>query len=173
MKQYIFKTTMVILALIISLVMTFAVAATSEAANTIYACANSKSGLLRVVSSPTDCTSREASISWNNQVVVSGTIKQDGTILLGSGFTVTRDREGFNTITFTSPFSDIPVCAITADTASSGDRPACNWGGLDSFGMIVVCTTLIYQIDPDTNNYEISEANSKYADIPFTFICVQ
>jgi hypothetical protein len=51
-----------------------------------------------------------------NLRIIRGVVQGSGTILAGTGFTVTKGVAGFFTITFTTPFSTMPTVTVTAQS---------------------------------------------------------
>ena len=86
-----------------------------------------------------------------NLRIVRGTVSSTGAIIKGSGFTVTHPGTGTYTITFTTPFSDVPTITATAVdivvragaviSASSVNIGTANFGGAsadDAFHFIAI-----------------------------------
>jgi len=97
-------------------------------AEVIHGCYSKLTGALRILSEQDrllpHCTSAEIAISWNSvsgiDRVIRGTIESDGSIVVGTGFTVsttTITGEGKSATTthvkFNTPFAARPTCVLT------------------------------------------------------------
>jgi hypothetical protein len=69
-----------------------------------------------------------------NLRIVKGIVRADGTIFNGTGFTITRTGTGAYTLTFTTPFAEVPAVTITPTGA-----PPCtsSWNAGTSTSLLV------------------------------------
>ena len=163
------------LAVFISCVILFVIVGTSHATDgTIYGCVLKHIGSLRIVSSPSNCTKFENPIELASPAPPTGINKGlhgtvgggTGTIISGEGFSFTRLDTGRYEITFDSPFTELPDCVVT--TRFAEELYVCGYGVYTN-KLLLFCgeATIFYPYTPNEFVY------STFADVQFTFICVQ
>ncbi len=113
------------------LLMSVAVVTPCFAGNTICACSQKFTGILRMVSCPAHCLRGETAVSWDItgpqgppgvangiSAAVHGTVGANGVKVSGEGFTVAPALPGGGvpdvTITFDPPFQQPPDCTATS-----------------------------------------------------------
>lgn len=107
---------------------------------------------------------------------VHGKVSNDGTIINGTGSTVTHSGgTGVYILDFAVPFSSTPDCLIQAITPGTGD-----WCGFASnftttMSARAVCLNFFVDvIDADTNTVvSVVGASGSDVELAFTFICVE
>jgi hypothetical protein len=173
-------------------------------AGVIYACVDKRTGAMRMVSSATRCTSKETAVSWNQEGpagptgatgatgpqgpagvtngvsrVIKGYVNWDGTVISGTGFSVSYDSRapGGYSLTFVTPFTSVPSCVVTPncdpilvfthpELTNCMDKMAdAHVSGLGTDGMSVTTEILL------TNAQ--GQATRTAASLPFSFICAE
>jgi hypothetical protein len=121
-------------------------------------------------------------IQYNNAIsaAVHGTVWYDGSILHGTGFSVSHEENtGLYTITFDTPFSETPDCIAQANISGVDWALKC----ISTLFPYSTPTSTIYvqcSVASLTNAYaypdpvfDVQNPISELYDTAFTFICVQ
>ncbi len=108
-----------------------------------------------------------ATASPENLRIVRGTVKSDGTIRAGSGFTVTRNgsRGGEYQINFTPSFSGMPSASVTQVFAGEWDRQI-GWGGRTTDNAVIAV------IDGQKMRVATGDSNGVHGNRDFSFIVI-
>ncbi len=99
-----------------------------------------------------------------SQTIIHGIVKDDGTILNGSGFKVTHDQKGLYTVFFNTAFNDTP--SVVATQVHPNDI---NSYGSDTFDNAVIVGIATDRFRVKTGN---SQNYGEASDRVFSFVAV-
>lgn len=183
----------IILALIMLCIFCFLfIGAANADSDVITACVSSKTGAMTLLTGNA-CPKGTYPITWNQQAAVHGTVRDDGSILRGTGFSVAHDSIGYYLITFSTPFASTPDCVATQSFSGADWQSTCVAINTNNTTTLYVRCTEAFLISPNQDTWPLIGAGIPYfvlngygpyqttntgvsqtqlVDLPFTFICV-